>query len=256
MPENPGHTGEFAIRPATPYHPAMSNPRRHSNMQPLFRLSFLFAALILALLASGCSSTKIKESWEASDINEPPAKRILLVAMIKDPVTRRYFEQHFVEEGRKKGIDLIPSSDYSPHATDQDEKQEIIKLVKKTGVDGVLLAQIKGVDKEYKNVPSRLDWYPDVFPSMTFYNYYFTSYRAIYRPGYIGSDNYFKMHFRYFSVHSEKMLWAGNTITKNPRSVAGTIEQIADEVLSDLSSSSLVKAKGFIARKLGQGDES
>ncbi len=224
-------------------------------MQPLFRLSFLLAALILALLAAGCSSTKIKESWEAKDVDEPPAKRILLVAMIKDPVTRRYFEQHFVAEARNKGVDMIPSSDYSPHATDHDEKEEIVRLVKDTGVDGVLLAQIKGVDKEYKNVPSRLDWYPDAFSSMYFYDYYYTSYRAIYRPGYIGSDNYFNMHFRYFSVHSERMLWAGNTITKNPRSVVGTIAQIADEVLSDLTGSSLVKAKGFIQRKLDQGDE-
>ncbi|WP_144375074.1 hypothetical protein [Thiolapillus brandeum] len=233
----------------------MSNPRRHRTMQPLSRLSLLFAALILALLASGCSSTKIKESWEASDIDEPPAARILLVAMIKDPVTRRFFEQHFVEEGRNKGIDIIPSSDYSPNATDHDQKAEIVKLVKETGVDGVLLAQIKGVDKEYKNVPSQLDWYPDAFSSMYFYDYYYTSFRAIYRPGYIGSDNYFKMHFRYFSVHSEKMLWAGNTVTKNPRSVVGTIQQIADEVLGDLTGSSLVKNKGFIQRKLDQGDD-
>ncbi len=234
----------------------MFTPRPHSNMQPLFRLSFLLATLILALLAGGCSSTKIRESWEAKDVDEPPAKRILLVAMIKDPVTRRYFEQHFVEEGRKKGIDIIPSTEYIPNATDQDEKQEIIDLVKKTGVDGVLLAQIKGVDKEYKNVPSRLDWYPDAFSSMYFYDYYYTSYRAIYRPGYIGSDNYFNMHFRYFSARSERMLWAGNTVTKNPRSVVGTIAQIADEVLSDLTGSSLVKAKGFIQRKLDQGDDS
>ncbi len=225
-------------------------------MQPFFRLSILSAALILALLASGCSSTKMRESWEAKDLDEPPAQRILLVAMIKDPVTRRYFEQHFVEEGRKKGIDIIPSTDYSPNATDQDEKQEIMDLVKKTHVDGVLLAQIKGVDKEYKSVPSRLDWYPDAFSSMSFYDYYYTSYRAIYRPGYIGSDNYFNMHFRYFSVPSQRMLWAGNTVTKNPRSVVGTITQIADEVLSDLTGSSLVKARGFFQRKLGQGDES
>ncbi len=223
-------------------------------MQPPPRPRFLLATLILALLLGGCSSTKIKQSWEAEDIDEPPAKRILLVAMVKDPVTRRFFEQHFVEEAHRKGVDVIPSSDYSPNATDHDEKEEIVKLVKETGVDGVLLAQIKGVDKEYKNVPNRLDWYPDAFSGMYFYDYYYTSYRAIYRPGYIGSDNYFTMHFRYFSVHSEKMLWAGNTITKNPRSVVGTIEQIADEVLSDLTGSSLVNAKGFIQRKLDQGD--
>lgn len=214
-----------------------------------------FAVLILALLLGGCSSTKLAESWEAPDIDEPPASRILLIALIKDPVTKRFFEAHFVEEAKKKGVEVIPSYEYMPNATDSDEKEEIVSLVKKLGVEGVLVAQLKGVHKDYKYVPSRLDWYPDAYSSMFFYDYYYQSYRAIYRPGYVGSDNYFSVQMRYFSAKSEKMLWAANTVTKNPRSVVGTIEQIADEVLSDLTGSSLVKAKGFIERKLDQGED-
>ncbi|WP_457665087.1 hypothetical protein [Thiolapillus sp.] len=219
------------------------------------RLKRLFAVLILALLLGGCSSTKLAESWEAPDIDEPPAGKILLVALIKDPVTKRFFEEHFVEEAKKKGVEVIPSYEYMPNATDSDEKEEIVSLVNKLGVEGVLVAQLKGVHKDYKYVPSRLDWFPDAYSSMFFYDYYYQSYRAIYRPGYVGSDNYFSVQLRYFSAKSEKMLWAANTVTKNPRSVVGTIEQIADEVLGDLTSSSLVKAKGFIQRKLDQGDD-
>ena len=122
-------------------------------------------------------------------------------------------------------------------------------------MEGVLVTQLKGVHKDYKYVPSRLDWFPDAYSSMFFYDYYYQSYRAIYRPGYVGSDNYFSVQMRYFSAKSEKMLWAANTVTKNPRSVVGTIKQIADEVLSDLTGSSLVKAKGFIQRKLDQGED-
>ena len=214
-----------------------------------------FAVLILALLLGGCSSTKLAESWEAPDIDEPPASRILLIALIKDPVTKRFFEARFVEEAKKKGVDVIPSYEYMPNATDYDEKEEIVSLVNKLGVEGVLVTQLKGVHKDYKYVPSRLDWFPDAYSSMFFYDYYYQSYRAIYRPGYVGSDNYFSVQMRYFSAKSEKMLWAANTVTKNPRSVVGTIKQIADEVLSDLTGSSLVKAKGFIQRKLDQGED-
>ncbi|WP_456407430.1 hypothetical protein [Thiolapillus sp.] len=216
----------------------------------------IFVLLILASLMAGCSSTKIAESWEAPDINEPPASRILLVAMIKDPVTRRFFEEHFVAEARKKGVEVIPSHKYAPNATDHDEKAEIIRIVRETGAEGVIIAQLKGIEKEYNYVPSRLDWFPDAYGSMFFYDYYYQSYRAIYRPGYVGADNYFKVQLRYFSTRSEKLLWAGNTVTKNPRSVVGTIEQIADEVLSDLTGSSLVKAKGLIRRNLDSGDAS
>lgn len=215
-----------------------------------------FVLLILASLLVGCSSTKLAESWEATDVNEPPASKILLVAMVKDPVTRRFFEEIFVAEARKKGVEIVPSFEYAPNATDHDEKAEIIKIVNETGAEGVIIAKLKGIEKEYGYVPSRLDWFPDAHGSMVFYDYYYQSYRAIYRPGYVGSDNYFKMQLRYFSTRSEKLLWAGNTVTKNPRSVVGTIEQIAAEVISDLTGSSLVKAEGLIRRNLDGGDAS
>jgi ABC-type glycerol-3-phosphate transport system substrate-binding protein len=229
----------------TPYHPAMILPEIKSTMFSVTATTRFLTVLILALLMAGCSSTKLAESWEAPDVNEPPASKVLLVALTKDPVTRRFFEKHFVAEAKKQGVEVIPSSEYAPHATDHDEKQEIIELVKKVGAEGVLVAQIKGVQKEYGYVPSRLDWYPDAWGSVFFYDYYYQSYRAVYRPGYVGSDNYFHMQLRYFSTRSEKMLWAANTVTKNPRSVVGTIEQIADEVIDDLRGASLVKGGGL-----------
>ncbi len=229
----------------TPYHPAMIMPEIKSKMlSPVGNARFL-VVLILALLMAGCSSTKLAESWEAPDINEPPAAKVLLIALTKDPVTRRFFEQHFVAEAKKKGVEVIPSSEYAPHATDHDEKDEIVKLLKKVGAEGVLIAQIKGVQRKYGHVPSRLDWYPDAWGSVFFYDYFYQSYRAVYRPGYVGSDNYFHMQLRYFSTRSEKMLWAANTVTKNPRSVVGTIEQIADEAISDLKSAGLIKGGGL-----------
>lgn len=224
----------------------MSLPELNSNMSTPVHAARLFVVFILALLVTGCSSTRLAESWEASDSSEPPAKKILLVAMIKDPVTRRFFEEHFVAEARKKGVEVIPSFEYIPNATDHDEKEEIIEVIRETGVDGILVAQLKGVEKKYRFVPSHLDWFPDSHNNTAFYDYYYQNYRAIYRPGYVGADNYFNMQFRYFSAHSEKMLWAGNTLTKNPRSVIGAIEQIAAEVISDLKGENLLEGGGFL----------
>ena len=196
--------------------------------------------IILTLLLGSCASTKITDKWRAEDLKEPRAKKILLLALIKDPVTRAYFEDHFVAAARKKGVEVIPSTSLAPHATSLDEKEEVRRLLAETGADGVLLAQLKGVKKDYKHVPSRLSWYPDSYGYSGFYDYYYMSYRAIYRPGYIGADDYFKMQFRYFSTRSEKMLWAANLETKNPRSIKGTIEEIADEVISELKGSGLI----------------
>lgn len=196
--------------------------------------------IILTLLLGGCASTKITDKWRVEDASEPRAKKILLLAMIKDPVTRAYFEKHFVAVAKKKGVEVVPSYSLAPNPTDHDEKEEVRRLLAESGADGVLLAQLKGVQKDYKHVPSRLSWFPDSYGYSGFYDYYYMNYRAIYRPGYIGADDYFKMQFRYFSTRSEKMLWAANLETKNPRSIQGTIEEIADEVISSLKGSGLI----------------
>ncbi len=224
----------------------MSQPEPNSIMFTPAYSTRLFVVFILALLVAGCSSTKLAESWEAPEINEPPATKILLVAMIKDPVTRRFFEEHFVAEARNKGVEVIPSSAYIPHATDHDEKEEIIQVVRDTGAEGVLIAQLKGIEKKHRFVPGRLDWFPEAHDDASFYDYYYQNYRAIYRPGYVGVDNYFNMQFRYFSTRSEKMLWAGNSVTRNPRSVVGIIKQIADEVIGDLKGANLLEGGGFL----------
>jgi len=209
-------------------------------MPTFSRLFFLLLLAILTLAASGCSSTKITDKWRAESVEEPRAKKVLLFSLIKDPVTRAYFEEHFVAEAKEKGIEVIPSHQLAPNATDMDQEEEIRRLVQESGADGVLVAQLKGVEKKRKFVPSRLDWYPDSYHYSGFYDYYYRSYRGIYRPGYIGADDYFKMQFRYFSPRTEKMLWAGNVETKNPRSIVGTIRQIADEVLDSLKGSGLI----------------
>ncbi len=209
-------------------------------MPPFSRPLFLLFVAILALAASGCSSTKITEKWRAEKLSGPKAKRILLLSLIKDPVTRAYFEDHFVAEAKAKGFEVIPSHRLAPHRTDMDEEAEVRHLLAASGADGVLVAQLQGVEKKHKHVPSRLDWFPDSYHYNGFYDYYYRSYRGIYRPGYIGADDYFKMQFRYFSPRSEKMLWAANVQTKNPRSIVGTIREIADEVLDSLRGSGLI----------------
>ena len=200
----------------------------------------LLALAILTLALSGCSSTKITEKWRAEGVDEPPAKKILLLSLIKDPVTRAYFEDHFVAKAKAMGVEVIPSHRLAPHPTDHDEKEEVRRLLERSGADGVLVAQLKGVVKDYKHVPERLSWRPDAFHSYGFYGYYYQAYRGIYRPGYIGADDYFLMQFRYFSTASEKLLWAANLQTKNPRSISGTIEQIAEEVIDELKGSGLL----------------
>ncbi len=208
---------------------------------PFFqRLLFPFLLSILTLALAGCSSTDITEKWHAKGITMPRAKKVLLLSLIKDPVVRAYFEDRFVARAKANGYEVVASHSLAPNATDMDEEAEVRDIVRRSGAEGVLVAQLQGVVKDYKHVPSRLDWYPDAYYNSVFYDYYFQSYRGIYRPGYIASDDYFKMQFRYFDVNSEKLVWAANLSTKNPRSIEQTVREITDEVLDSLKGAGLI----------------
>ena len=210
------------------------------TVSPTHLISRLLLVLGLFATLAACSSTKLVESWDNEEFSGPPAQKLLVVGMIKDAVTRRFFERHFVEEVRNKGVDAIASYEFIPHPNDHDQKEELIRLIQQTGANAVLVAQMKGIEKDEKYVPGRLDWFPDAYYGYGFYNYYYRSYRAIYRPGYIGSDKYLKMQIRMFDVNSEKLVWAGNTRTKNPKSLVDTIQTIARKVVGDLKGSNLL----------------
>lgn len=198
----------------------------------------LFSAMVVGLGA--CSSTKIVDSWDSDQHAGADFKKVLVVGMMKDVVNRRFFEQHFVEQALKSGMNAIPSYEYFPHPSDHDQRKELLAKVRETGADAVLLAQMKGIEKVEGRVPDRLDWYPETHQGHGFYDYYYRSYRTIYRPGYIGSDSYLKMQVRLFNVADGQLVWAGNLRTKNPRSLVQTVQDVADDVVSSIKGSGLL----------------
>lgn len=203
---------------------------------------FISGLLLLALglgLAS-CSSTKLTARWDDETYSGPQGTKLLVVGMIKDVVTRRFFEEAFTDQVRKKGINVIASYEHIPNPTDHDEKEEVVALINKTGADMVLVAQLKGVQRDAKYTAGRLDWYPAGFYHAPFYNTYYSAYQGIYRPGVVGADSYVQMQLRLFSMANEEMVWAGNTSSKNPKSIKQLIRKIADTTISDIQRSGLL----------------
>jgi len=59
---------------------------------------FLFALLLGPALFDGCSQSQMTDVWKDPSYNEGTMKKVFAVAVRRDPVRRRIWEDAFVEE--------------------------------------------------------------------------------------------------------------------------------------------------------------
>jgi len=202
---------------------------------------WIISAAIL-LLISACSSTKLVQSWHEPSFSGPAVKNVMIMGLFHDPLDRRFFEDEFVDKFSAAGIQAIPSYTLIPNPEDYDEEKEVAAAVKQAGVDAVLIAELKAVDKEEKYVPPRVDWVSG--PTMYgggFYGHYYQSYQTVYRPGYKKLDTIARVQTSLYTTADNKLIWAGKTESMNPDSARSAIKEIARTLTSDMKQRGILK---------------
>ncbi|MGV6825640.1 MAG: hypothetical protein ACWA5Q_01575 [bacterium] len=209
-------------------------------MKRLLSTTRLTTVLFLGLLLSACVTTKFGDSWTDKNYNGPKLEHIMVVGVVKDTVEKRIFEDEFTAQLRDHGINAVPSYKYLSGNTMKAPREEVVAALKQTGADGVLVVQLKTVNKKDQYVPPNIDWVPGA-SYYGWYGYYGTSYDAVYSPSVITTDKYVTLQSRLFSVAAEHMVWATDTITKNPTQIRKTVRTVGDKVAGKLKGSGLIK---------------
>ena len=70
---------------------------------------FLIALFITPALLEGCSQSQMTELWKDPSYTEGSLKKVFTIAVRKDPVRRRIWEDAFVEELKAHGVPAIAS---------------------------------------------------------------------------------------------------------------------------------------------------
>lgn len=196
----------------------------------------------LLLLVSACSSTKLVQSWHEPSFTGPAVQKVMIMGLFHDHLDRRFFEDEFVDKFSAAGVQAIPSYTLIPNPEDYDEEKEVAEAVKKAGVDAVLIAELKAVDKEESYVPPRVDWVSG--PTMYgggFYGHYYRSYQTVYRPGYKKLDTIARVETSLYTTADNKRIWAGRTESMNPDSARNAIKEIARTLTSDMKQRGILK---------------
>jgi opacity protein-like surface antigen len=115
-----------------------------------FRIAF--ASFLLACAGAGAAMTA---AVKAKGQGPAPARKVLVVAKIREEAKRRALEEEARIELQKKGVETILGSDVMTEA-DFASEDTIRKKVESLGVDGVLGFVVLGIDEKQKTSSATL----------------------------------------------------------------------------------------------------
>ena len=203
----------------------------------LFLRGFVLA-LLTSLLIISCTTTKITHTWAEKSYRGWPFSHILVIGVAEKNEIRRSFEEKFVAKLEATGVEGVASC--AVMAPDEKiDKETILAVVKKTGVDGVLLTYLVAVKEKELSSPgptySRADDYhggsiPDLSSAY--------EYRS-------GSQLYttqvkVRLETNLYDAQTEQKVWSARSRTLNPKSDTALMNSVIDALVKDLKNNKLI----------------
>jgi tellurite resistance protein len=191
-----------------------------------------FTKLLPTLLAgvlAACASTTVTDSWYDESYKGGMFKRVMVLAVTPNIVSRRTFEDIFTAKLRATGIEAVPSYQYLPGAGPAPEPA-LDAAVAQANADGLLMTHLLRVDRQVVVTP------PPFRPG--FYGYYsaWTAYPEI------STYDIAVAEVNLFDVRTKRLVWGGTTETFNPQSASKDSGGFADAVIAALAKRGLIPA--------------
>ena len=172
----------------------------------------LFFLLCCTLLLPACQTTEILNIW-SDDSQKHTFNKVLIMAVLKEPVYRNLLEQKVVEALKAESINAEAASNLYP---DNDVLDEAMTntAIKQAGADSVMVIRLVDTRKETVYTPGTV-YVPGGYGGrygLGYYGYYGGGYSAISTPGYSTEYNIATIETTVFDAASNKRVWS--TITE------------------------------------------
>jgi hypothetical protein len=186
------------------------------------RLVKRWIGLCAVLGLSGCA-TGLVSSWKAPDA-EPfrmRGEKVAAVVMASDQSTRRAGEDALARELSARGAIGVPMYTLVPDAAPDEAK--VRAAAEQAGIVGVVVLRPVSIDKELSSRPATYAG-PIGFWGGGYYG-----------GGEIRTDTIVMIETLVYSLRENKLLWGGQSRTRNPadlnRLIADAARQVADELV-------------------------
>lgn len=205
----------------------------------LFRA--LVAAVAIVAVGACASSSSLVNLWKDPGYQRSPMHTVFVIALKKNTLMRRTWEDAFVSELAKHGVVATPSYRQFPDAP--PDTQQVVDAANAQSYDGILLVHKLPTETTQHYVPGYVTTRA-VERGTPWTGRYMTHYRRIYTPGYTETDKLVRYQVEMWKPGEEGgLVWTGTTQTIDPTSSQDVNREISRLVVPELVKSDVIVAR-------------
>jgi hypothetical protein len=195
----------------------------------------LAGGLAVAALFVGCSSTQLVDSWRdpaSGTVPATPTRSVLVVAMNRDQVSRRIWEDEFVEAFGARQVAARAAYEIFPGGV--PDTSAVLERVGADGYDAVLVVSRSRAEKDVEVVPVASA------PRWGHYSWY---YDRIQGPATVETTVKIQVNTEFLrAVKGDvRLVWAGTSETVDPSSRAALRNSVANAVVKELADEKILR---------------
>jgi len=192
-------------------------------------------------IIGGCSSTQQADLWMDPSYKAPPMKKMLVIAVRKNELRRRMWEDAIASDinGKSKSqTEAVASYQLFPEAV--PDTQAVRVKATEDGFDGVLVVARSKLGTSASEVPGYITTEP-VTVYRRWWNAYVTRYEEVYHPGYTEIDTTISVRTDLLLPSEDgRLIWSVTSKAIDPSSPQSFRSGVADGVADRLKRDKII----------------
>jgi hypothetical protein len=192
--------------------------------------------LALTFLLTSCASTRLIDTWKDDQFKGPAFKKLMVVSLVPRPDTRRRVENEFAGQLNAMGVHPVTCYSCIPDPKNLT-REEVVRTVGKTGVEGVLVVELRKAGTRVESVRTKS---PTLGDYVGFDSYMLTAASRPYDTSMFKRDEVVTMSTRLFDARTGKLVWYSNTETVDPGKAEREIAPFTKIIIKALQKEKLI----------------
>jgi len=206
----------------------MTRSRRSTKRARIFLLALLCGPALL----DGCSQSQMTELWKDPSYNGGTMQKVFAVAVRKDPVRRRIWEDAFVEELKAHGVSAVAS--YTVFPSDVPDSSQVSNAVREEGCDGVAVS-VRLPDTTQETYVSGYTKRESVTVYGPLLNGYSTYWKDVRVPGYTETNRVRRFQVNVWTTQNGgRMIWSATIETPEAAAQESVRDVIQKNIVAEL----------------------